>query len=173
MKFQGKLPPQHGLAMAARRLGEKQPVVAVVVLRAKQRVEDFEKGETELVAKVSQIEVVLPMDLRLVEDLMRRSLEFRTGTPVLPYDLEKALRAVFDTVDLDPDPADDDAQPELPLTDDQPIVKGTADGELSAVCDYCERPVTRNADSWWADADGDTDCTKNPDASIHEVGGDS
>jgi hypothetical protein len=161
MKFQGKLPPQNGLTVAARRLGEKQPVVALVVLRAKQRVEDFEKGETELVAKISQIEVVLPEDLLLVEDLMRRSLEFRTGTPVLPYDLEKAIRALFTTADLDPDPRDDDAQPELPLA-----------GTPAMVCDHCGVELERNADGFWADELLGTHCTKNPDASVHEVGGD-
>lgn len=167
MKFQGKLPPQHGLSVAARRLAERQPVVALVVLKAKQRVEDFEKGETELVAKVAQIEVVLPLDLPLVEDLMRRSLEFRTGTPVLPYELEKAVKALFDTADLDPDPRDDDGQPELPLTEPQ----AADDATVAAACDHCGRTVHRDEDSWWADADGSTDCPDNKEASFHTVDG--
>lgn len=100
-KLSSSLPKGNGLGVAVRRLADGDPVVALVVLRRQKRVTDYEKDETELYLKISEVEAVHPDDLYLAKRLMGRALEARTGQPTLPYDLERALEGVFDGIDLD------------------------------------------------------------------------
>lgn len=165
-KLNGSLPKGHGLGPAVRRLAEGQPVVALVVLRRFRRVEDYEKDETELIVKISEIEAIRRGDLFLAQDLMRRALEDRTGQPTLPYDLEKALEGVFEGLDLDVPEVAENGQEPLPVAD-------LPKPEIPAVCDHCGKPVDRDSDGWWSTADKSTDCTKNETAPVHEVGGES
>ncbi len=48
---------------------------------------------------IRRIEVIAPADLTVAQQLMRRSLEARTGRTVLPLDLEDDIRFAFGQVD--------------------------------------------------------------------------
>jgi hypothetical protein len=56
-------------------------------------------GEIIPTARIRRIEVVLPGDLTVAEQLMRRALEKRAGRSVLPLDLEDDLRVAFKDID--------------------------------------------------------------------------
>lgn len=157
-KLSGSLPKGHGLNPAIRRLSQGDPVVGLVVLRRMKRVEDYEKGETELVVKISEIEAIHTEDLYLARRLMERALEARTGQPVLPYDLEAALEGVFDGVDLD--------YPQGSPVAQEPLPKAAP----PTFCKYCREAIHYEqveGDLWrWTD-DGDPDCSGNPEG--HEA----
>lgn len=175
-KLSSSLPKTHGLGPAARRLVNGDPVVALVVLRRQRRVEDYEKGETELVAKISEIEVIQRADLYLAEQLMRRALEARTGQPTLPYDLEEALKGIFEGVDLQvPFPLDDAPEAQQPLPEGDPEdapepADGHPEPETSPVlfCDSCGRPVERDDLNLWFNSEVGYTC---PNATGHSVNG--
>ncbi len=56
-------------------------------------------GEVVPTARIRRIEVVLPGDLAVAEQLMRRALEGRAGRTVLPLDLEDDMRMAFRQID--------------------------------------------------------------------------
>lgn len=163
-KLSSSLPKGHGLNVAVRRLAQGDPVVALVVLRRFTKTENFEKGETELTLKVSEVEAIHPDDLYLAKRLMERALEARTGQPVLPYDLETALEGVFEGLGLDYPKEPGRRQEALPIAD-EPVA------QEPSYCTHCGKKIQyaqAEADGlWhWRSEDG-YDC---PDtAGGHEV----
>ena len=86
---------------------------------------DFDTSQEELTVRFRRIEVVLRGDHPAAEQLIRRALEFRTETAVLPLELEDELEATFREMEA-PDSADDPAEPGGPSDDpheDQPPEK--------------------------------------------------
>jgi hypothetical protein len=70
--------------------------VCICILDGKKVTTDADSGETVPTARIRRIEVLADEDdMKLAENLMRRSLDRRTGRESLPYDLEEEIRAAF------------------------------------------------------------------------------
>jgi hypothetical protein len=70
--------------------------VCICILDGKKVTTDADSGETVPTARIRRIEVILDEeDMQLAENLMRRSLDRRTGREALPYDLEQEIRGAF------------------------------------------------------------------------------
>jgi hypothetical protein len=70
--------------------------VCICILDGKKVTIDADSGETVPTARIRRIEVILDEeDMQLAENLMRRSLDRRTGREALPYDLEQEIRGAF------------------------------------------------------------------------------
>lgn len=70
--------------------------VCICILDGKKVTTDADSGETVPTARIRRIEVILDEeDMKLAENLMRRSLDRRTGRESLPYDLEEEIRGAF------------------------------------------------------------------------------
>lgn len=70
--------------------------VCICILDGKKVTTDADSGETVPTARIRRIEVLLDEeDMKVAENLMRRSLDRRTGREALPYDLEQEIRAAF------------------------------------------------------------------------------
>jgi len=75
--------------------------VLLVVLDCPTTKRDNVSGEHTAVARICRIEAVLPRDLAAAEQMMRRTLELRSGQTVLPLELEQEVAEAFSDVDLD------------------------------------------------------------------------
>jgi len=60
---------------------------------------DLDSGESVPLARIRRAEVVTPDDLKTAEKLIRRSLERRSGTTVLPLEIEDEISSAFANVD--------------------------------------------------------------------------
>lgn len=60
---------------------------------------DLDSGETVPLARIRRAEVVTAEDLKTAEQLIRRSLERRSGSTVLPLEIEDEISAAFAQVD--------------------------------------------------------------------------
>lgn len=92
----------NGLAAIARALIDTPHEVHVVValVDCKSSAIDHDSGEVVPTARVRRIEVVDDHDdKQIATQMMRRTLERRTGQVVLPLDLENDLKAAFGNVD--------------------------------------------------------------------------
>ena len=69
--------------------------VLLMIVDCKKVTTDHDSGEQVPTARIRRIEPVLPQDLTTAEQIMRRSLEHRTGRVVLPLALEDEMRAAF------------------------------------------------------------------------------
>lgn len=58
-----------------------------------------DSGEVIPTARMRRVEAVLPADLAVAEQLMRRALEKRSGRQMLPIDLEDEMRLAFKQID--------------------------------------------------------------------------
>lgn len=103
IKMSGKLPngEADGLSQLAGALVENphKVHVAVLLLDCKSVTTDQDTGDTVPTARVRRVEVVRREDLKQAEKLVRRALEERSGTTVLPMELEDEITAAFADVD--------------------------------------------------------------------------
>lgn len=96
----GKLPSGDGNGLVAVmsdliRDPQKQHF-CICIVDGKKVTTDADSGETVPTARLRRIEPILDEDDRkLAENLMRRTLDRRTGREALPYDLEAEIRAAF------------------------------------------------------------------------------
>jgi hypothetical protein len=104
LKISGKLPngDGNGLARIVADLVENPRKVhaLLVLVDCKQVVTDQDTGDTVPTARIRRAEVVRRQDLKEAERLVRRALEERSGTTVLPMELEDEITAAF--ADIDP-----------------------------------------------------------------------
>ena len=84
----------NGLGPIVRTLIDEPPRFHVVmaIIDCKKVTTDFDTGDVVPTARIRRIEVITPADLTVAQQLMRRSLEARTGRTVLPLDLEDDIR---------------------------------------------------------------------------------
>lgn len=68
---------------------------AVVLLDCKRTTTDNDTGEVIPTARIRRIEVIDGEDMELVERLVRRALEKRTGQTTLPLEIEDELTEIF------------------------------------------------------------------------------
>lgn len=73
--------------------------VLLMIVDCKKVTTDNDTGEAVPTARVRRVEAVLPADLPAAEQLMRRSLEKRSGRTVLPLGLEDEMRLAFRDID--------------------------------------------------------------------------
>ena len=73
--------------------------VVMAILDSKKITTDNDSGEVIPTARIRRIEAVLPADLAVAEQLMRRALEKRSGRQMLPIDLEDEMRLAFKQID--------------------------------------------------------------------------
>jgi hypothetical protein len=73
--------------------------VLLMIVDCRKVTTDHDSGEQVPTARVRRVEAVLPPDLPAAEQLMRRSLEKRTGRTVLPLGLEDEMRLAFKDID--------------------------------------------------------------------------
>lgn len=73
--------------------------VLLTIVDCKKVTTDHDSGAVIPTARIRRVEVVLPEDLAQAEQLLRRSMERRTGQTVLPMDLEDEITAAFARVD--------------------------------------------------------------------------
>ncbi len=104
IKLAGKLPKgdADGLSQLAGALVENphKVHVAILLMDCKQVTTDQDTGDTIPTARIRRVEVVRREDLSQAEKLVRRALEERSGTTVLPMELEDEITAAF--ADIDP-----------------------------------------------------------------------
>jgi hypothetical protein len=102
-KLTGALPAGdgNGLDSIARDLIERPHDLRVVIalVDCRRTTTDNDTGEVEPTARIRRVEVVDGEDLAMAERIMRRALEKRTGSTVLPIDLEDAITDAFRNVD--------------------------------------------------------------------------
>ncbi|MHA6764779.1 hypothetical protein [Streptacidiphilus sp. PAMC 29251] len=77
--------------------------VVIALVDNKSTITDNDTGNTLPTLRIRRIEAVLRMDLSTVEQILRRSVEARTGTAVLPLELEDELSAIFAGLVIDKD----------------------------------------------------------------------
>ena len=99
----------------------------IALIDARRAYVDKDSGEWTVTVRFRRVEVLLPGDLPEAEKLLRRALEKRSGSTVLPMELEDDLESAFAGLDLsqpDPDeagePADPDAVVDVEIVDDDP-----------------------------------------------------
>ena len=92
----------NGLDSIARQLVEQPHDMHVVIalVDCKKTTTDNDSGEVDPTARIRRVEVIDAADLGTAEKLMRRALEKRTGTTVLPLDIEDEIAEAFANVDL-------------------------------------------------------------------------
>lgn len=102
-KMSGSLPQgdANGLSPIVRDLIEHphRYHVVLALVDCKSVTTDNDTGEVIPTARLRRVEAVVPGDLPTAERLMRRALERRSGSTVLPLDLEDELTAAFARVD--------------------------------------------------------------------------
>lgn len=102
-KLSGKLPEgsANGLDRISSELVDQPHKIHVVLalVDCKSLATNVDSGEVVPTARIRRVEVVVRDDIGLVDQIMRRALERRTGKQVLPIELEDELRAAFDGVD--------------------------------------------------------------------------
>lgn len=103
IKISGTLPKgdaNGAAAIAADLIAEPHRFkVLLMIVDCKKVTTDHDSGEAVPTARVRRVEPVLPQDLPVAEQIMRRSLEHRTGRTVLPLGLEDEVRLAFGDVD--------------------------------------------------------------------------
>lgn len=103
IKISGKLPKgdADGLSHLAGALTENphKVHVAIVLLDCKSVTTDQDSGDAIPTARIRRAEVVRREDLQQAERLVRRALEERSGSTVLPMELEDEITAAFADVD--------------------------------------------------------------------------
>lgn len=87
----------NGLEIVVYALNDSANVIPCICLvSGKGEKTDFESGETVTTARIRRIEPVLDEeDRKILENLLRRALDKRTGREALPYDLEAEIRGAF------------------------------------------------------------------------------
>jgi len=73
--------------------------VVMAIIDCKQVSTNHDTGEVIPTARIRRIEVILRDDLNAAQQLMRRSLEKRSGRTVLPLDLEDDIQIAFGRID--------------------------------------------------------------------------
>lgn len=73
--------------------------VIMAIVDCRKVTTDNDSGEVIPTARMRRVEAVLPADLATAEQLMRRSLEKRSGRTMLPIDLEDEMRMAFRQID--------------------------------------------------------------------------
>jgi hypothetical protein len=73
--------------------------VLLLIVDCKKVTTDNDTGEAVPTARIRRVEAVLGQDLPQAEQIMRRSLEKRTGRTVLPLGLEDEVRMAFRDID--------------------------------------------------------------------------
>lgn len=103
IKLSGKLPrgDADGLSQLAGALVENpgRVHVAILLMDCKSVTTDQDTGDTVPTARIRRVEVVRGADLDQAERLVRRALEERSGSTVLPMELEDEITAAFTNVD--------------------------------------------------------------------------
>lgn len=103
IKLAGKLPKgdADGLSQLAGALVENphRVHVAIMLLDCSKVVTDQDTGDTIPTGRIRRVEVVRREDLKQAERLVRRALEERSGSTVLPIELEDEITAAFADVD--------------------------------------------------------------------------
>ncbi len=104
---------QNGFAAIADELvkNPNQLRAALIVFDAKRGTEDYDLHDTIVTVRIRRGELVLPQDLNAVEQMIRRSLEFRSGQTTLDLELEDEIRLAFDQM-REPESVDDPDEPE-------------------------------------------------------------
>lgn len=93
----------NGLGAIARDLIDtpEEPHPVIVMLDTCKLTTNIDTGDVVATARVMRIEPILhEEDRRILSEILRRAFERRTGKVVLPFDLEKDLQAIYETVDL-------------------------------------------------------------------------
>lgn len=75
--------------------------VFIVVADTAKVAKNVDTGETEPSLRILRIENVLPRDAATAEQLVRRSLERRTGMETLSIDLEDEISEIFANASID------------------------------------------------------------------------
>jgi hypothetical protein len=98
----------NGLAAIADELvkNPNQLRAALIVFDAKRGTEDYDLHDTVVTVRIRRVELVLPQDLNAVEQMIRRSLEFRSGQTTLELELEDEIRLTFEQM-KEPDSTED------------------------------------------------------------------
>lgn len=104
IKLSGKLPggDASGLGAIAPQLvtNPHRVHVLVALVDAKSLTTDADGGDTIPTVRLRRIETITGADdLKVIERLLRRAIEARTGQTVLPMDLEDELTAAFEDID--------------------------------------------------------------------------
>jgi len=106
VKLSSALPDDHGLTAVADALVHETDRLHVVValVKTKKLTTDVDTGDIDPTAAIRRIEVVAgdEAEVKRLMQIMRRQHERRTGSTVLPLDLEDDLRSVFGE-HVDPD----------------------------------------------------------------------
>lgn len=69
--------------------------VALVIIDCKKVETDTDTGEIIPTARIRRVEAITGSDRETARRLMQRALEKRTGSPVLPLDIEDEIEAAF------------------------------------------------------------------------------
>jgi hypothetical protein len=93
----GKLPKDHGLNTISPQLIDSPTTkhVVIMVVNCRKVTTDMDSGDVEPTARILRIEAVRRADYSQAEMLLRRSVEDRHGSTVLPFDTEEALKQLF------------------------------------------------------------------------------
>lgn len=75
----------------------KKKHLCIAIVDGKKVTTDADTGETVPTARIRRIEVIQDTDdMKLAENLIRRTLDRRTGREALPYSLEEEIMGVFE-----------------------------------------------------------------------------
>ena len=99
MKISGTLPKgdKNGVALLDNVVAADPDTrhVVIVILSTKKLVTDVDAGDTEALLRIDRIERILPADAERAEQMLRRALEKRSGSTVLPIDIENEIKSAF------------------------------------------------------------------------------
>lgn len=119
----GKLPngDANGLASATSAMSREpgRIRVGIVLFDADRLVEKTDDGDHEIRARIRRIEVITdPEDAGVMERILMRQFERRTGQTTLPFELEQDIREAFTSAAADEpdDESPDDAEPDAGTT---------------------------------------------------------
>lgn len=136
----GKLPNGDGNGLSAITSAmTKEPGrirVGIVLFDADRLVEKTDDGDHEIRARIRRIEVITdPEDAGVMERILMRQFERRTGQTTLPFELEQDIREAFtgaDDAEPDDDPSHGAAQRIVEFEAERRIVDGLDDAEPEA-----------------------------------------
>ena len=99
MKLSGKLPEgdMNGLSSIEKDMLEapKKPRIALMVIDGDKISTNVSTGARELTARIRHVDVLAPGDMPLVEQLLRRAAEHRTGQAMLPIQMEDEIDRIL------------------------------------------------------------------------------
>lgn len=75
--------------------------IAIMVFDSKETNTDNDSGDVSPVLRIRRAEVVLPSDMSIAENLVRRAIADRTGGEALPFEMEEDLKLAFPSADED------------------------------------------------------------------------